>query len=329
MQNNIKLSIVITARNDNYGDNWINRINTFIKVLTDLTNEYKTCVELVFVEYNPVPDKKRLYEQLTIKNNFYFPVRFITVPAELHNLLPGHERTTVCEFIAKNIGIRRAKSDMILATNPDVIFTKDLFQYITSENLDTNTFYRVNRTDLSVSVFDQNLTMEGIYKVCNQKKTRILYNSGTVYISFWAWFHRFIHGRTWHDFILCPFLNQFRPQNNDDERIHENAAGDFLMMRRSLWEKARGYDEMTVQSGIMDGYILYVLHCYGAKQRILSYTIFHINHKHGKGPYIASREKFVKDAKEMLRTKVPYKINSPTWGFSETKFDEITTAPKA
>lgn len=320
------ISFVVTARNDDYGGNWTNRINAFIKILAYQAGRTSLPCELVFVEYNPPADKTPIYDALALGEHPFLSVRFITVPNEFHARLPDHDKVTVCEFIGKNIGVRRAQADWIIATNPDVLYGDSLFDFfargIQENKLDEKAFYRINRQDLSVNFIEPNLSEQDILALARTKRIKILFNNKTVYVSWKEWLDAMIHGRTWRLFLQCPAWNLWRTVDSDDSILHENAAGDFLMMHKSAWEKVRGYDQVTVGSGVLDGYIMYVLYCHGFSQQILPFELYHIYHHHKGVRYLASHIKFREDAKKMLATKIPYKTNSPDWGFPSENFKE-------
>lgn len=317
-----KISFVVTARNDDYGSNWTNRINAFIKVLIYQSNRVSLPCELVFVEYNPPADKKHIFEELTIADNRFLQVRFVTVPAEFHQKLPDHEKVTVCEFIGKNIGARRAKGEWIVATNPDTLYGDELFDFLASDKLDKSCFYRINRRDLSTNFIDPALSAGQILLHADKNVIKILYNDKTSYVSYREWLSTFIHGRTRKTFMQCPLFNVFRQIKTDESVIHQNAAGDFLLVHRDAFDKANGYDERTVGSGVLDSYILYMLYCQGYSQKIVDAPLYHIYHHHKGVVYLASHAKLMEDAKKMLETKIPYKQPNPDWGFPSWKFSE-------
>jgi len=317
------ISVVVMARNDNYGDNWVNRINAFLKTWSYFSEKYKKHVEVILVEYNPIVDKKFLHEELRVESHPHFTFRTILVPKEFHTSLPDNEKVPICEFIAKNIGIRRAQADYILAMNPDIVVSEKLFTLITGDSLSKTSFYRVNRFDTSCNFIDQNFTVPKILSHVQKNVIRILYNHKTKYVSWKDWFSTFIHGRTFRIFIRIPLLNPLRKFSLGNKTLHENAAGDFLLAHKNIWHKARGYDQVTVGSGVLDSYILYVLYCYNFKQEIIDAPIYHLYHHHKGVVYLASHKKMRADAKKMLETKIPYKINRKDWGFVNTNFKEI------
>jgi hypothetical protein len=104
--------------------------------------------------------------------------------------------------------------------------------------------------------------------------------------------------------------------------MHQNAAGDFLLAHTTAWQKVGGYDELTVGSGVLDSYILYTLYCAGYSQKIINFPLYHLYHHHKGVVYLASHKKLKEDSEKMLKTKIPYKINSQDWGFPQWKFDE-------
>lgn len=250
-------------------------------------------------------------------------MRFVTVPASFHQTLPDHEKVTVCEFIGKNIGMRRAQGEWIVATNPDVLYGNDLFDFFASDKLDKQSFYRVNRKDMAMNHVEPRLSAEEVLASAEKDAIKIMYNNRTTYLSWKEWLSTAIHGRTRKIMLQCPLFNPFRDKKSDDSIMHTNAAGDFLMMHKSALEAVRGYDQMTVGSGTLDGYILYVLYCFGYNQKILPYSLYHIYHHHKGVRYLASFAKFREDAKNMLETKIPYKTNPEDWGFPRENFKEV------
>ncbi|HVB19809.1 MAG TPA: hypothetical protein VNF51_00775 [Candidatus Paceibacterota bacterium] len=322
MQTLTKLSVVITARNDDYGGNLLNRIGTFIKVLAYFIERYELPSELIIVEYNPVSDKPRLSEVLPIDGaSKFLSYRFIEVPESFHKKCPGSDKMPMLEFLAKNIGIRRAHGEYILSMNPDIIVSEELIAWLVKAQLDIHTYYRTNRHDITIIFFNPKLSVQEILKIARSHVFMVFLNNRTQYRSWFAWLKRVLVSRNKGSALMCPLFNK-KNDGLDEEVVHERAAGDFLLMHRSLWEMVGGYDQEPI-TGFVDGYILYVLYCFGVKQAILPYPIYHINHQvgHADRPRIAAKM-FREKIEKMLADKIPYKQRDENWGFPDEVFKE-------
>lgn len=240
-----KISFVLAARNDDYGRNFLNRIRTSIRVLAELTERNRAAFELIIVEYCPPVDRPSLADALAEIAHPVLPIRIITVPASFHNRVRGESKNPFLEYIAKNIGIRRAYGEYIIATNPDIIFSDNFIRYLAITALDANMFYRANRHDLNIRTFDERESVDSILARCEPATTRIWTSRGQQYVSLKRWWQRLgnhLHPISFfHNLMMCPLFNIFR-QSFDKTRPHGAAAGDFIMAHRDAWEKIRGYD---------------------------------------------------------------------------------------
>lgn len=316
--NKIKISFVVTGRNDDYGGNLINRASTFVRVLSHFADKYRLPIEIIFVEYNPIPEKY-LFEEIYIPHVPFVKIRGIIVPREFHERVKQNN-IPVLEYIAKNIGIRRAKGEYILATNPDIIFSEELIRHISEDKLNQSHFYRTDRNDIKQNKFSESLTPEEILKACKKNVIKILYTPRTHYVSWLLWLNRFIHDRRLSILSLAPFFNYRYPPNRT--LIYENASGDFLLAHRSVWEKAYAYDE-TPHNLHHDGLMLYVLQVLGYKQEVLQYPIYHISHQEGRiGRPGIEFSKYRKLTEKMQETGIPHILNNSNWGFLKEKFEE-------
>lgn len=145
MKNKPYVSVVIVGRNDGYGDDFVGRINTFVRSLDHQVSAYKGVFELVVVEWNPAGDHAPLSD--VIDDTQHLPVRVITVSNDLHNGIGSSY--PVLEFHGKNAGIRRARGEFVLVTNPDIIFTQELIDEIAKKRLRLDTVYRTDRYDFN------------------------------------------------------------------------------------------------------------------------------------------------------------------------------------
>lgn len=313
------ISFVIVGRNDDYGGNLENRIGTMTKVLAYQAQRVQKPFELVLTEYNPVPNKPLLAESLQQYKNPFLSIKVVIVPESHHKTLT-QKKIPMLEYVAKNIGVQRSSADYVLVTNPDIIFSSELIDRICQTPLHDNIFYRVNRRDISTRFFDPSLSPEAILSDAARHIIKTFYNKQTLYHSYREWLWRIIHGRTYTSARYAPFLNRFRGIEKQLQDVHENAAGDFLLMHKNLWNKIQGYDEVPLSSFI-DSYILYDLVALGATQHIFSEPIYHIAHNIGKGGrQEVARLTYLAEIKKAIETKTPHKMNGPKWGALDQQF---------
>ena len=154
------LSIVVSSRNDNHGGDLNERTQNCIDSLSSQLEKYKISSEIVIVDWNPPADKPFLYE--IIKGKF----RSIIVPSEIHHRYGQANLFPLYQMTAKNVGIRRAKGEFILATNIDILFSDELIQKISERCLEKGNIYRAYRYD----------TKPGVKNVESAKKNLIRLN---------------------------------------------------------------------------------------------------------------------------------------------------------
>ncbi|MCS6951951.1 MAG: hypothetical protein RMK57_00830 [Bryobacterales bacterium] len=147
------LSVVATARNDDHGGNLLGRLQAFVNGLIGQAKRHQVPLELVLVEWNPPPERPRLAEALRWPADFGpASVRLIEVPPEIHGRYRHAAALPLYQMIAKNVGIRRARGEFILATNIDILFSDELFELLAARRLEPNRMYRVDRFDVMADV---------------------------------------------------------------------------------------------------------------------------------------------------------------------------------
>jgi len=126
------LSIVLGGRDDNYGENFIERLNQALS--TNLENLDKSDIdyEMLVVDFNPI-DRKYLHQNELLKESLSHQrvTNIIVDPSvsEEEDLSPQ----TYYEYFAKNVGERNSKGALILTTNSDIILSQNLIDDIKSE----------------------------------------------------------------------------------------------------------------------------------------------------------------------------------------------------
>ncbi len=127
----------------------------FVTGLAAQAERFCVPLELIMVEWNPPPEKPGLAEALTWPSTEWVVSRIIQVPAELHRQYKHSEGLPLYQMIAKNVGIRRSRGEFVLATNIDLLFSDELFEFLADRRLITGKMYRVDRWDA-----DENVPLE-------------------------------------------------------------------------------------------------------------------------------------------------------------------------
>jgi hypothetical protein len=173
------LSVVVTARNDDHGGNLLGRMQAFVNGLFSQCRRFRVSVELVMVEWNPPPDRPPLAQVLDWgAQNEFCGVRIIEVPPELHQRFEHWQALPLYQMIAKNVGIRRARGEFILATNIDILFSDELFKILAARELECGKMYRADRWDVMADLPDSQPIEEQL-AWCNSHLLRVNRRAGT------------------------------------------------------------------------------------------------------------------------------------------------------
>ena len=172
------LSVVATARNDNHGGDLLLRMQTFINGVAEQCARHRLDAEVIVVEWNPPPDRPRLAEALTWPENPWCAMRIIEVPPEVHARLEHSDRLPLFQMIAKNVGIRRARGEFVLATNVDILFPDELIEELSRRELQYDRYYVVDRHDVAITP-DPSLPIDETLQLCSRNVVRICTRMGT------------------------------------------------------------------------------------------------------------------------------------------------------
>lgn len=215
------LSVVVATRNDNHGGRLVERTNVFIQSIAAASKQVGLETELVFVDWNPPSWTKPLADVLAIPTEDTLSAKIVTVPKEIHDQLAASHLMDFYQMIAKNVGVRRSNGNWILCTNPDTVYTAEVFARIAALPEESGgAFYRTPRLDtypLPRAIPD---TLEGIIEHCESTKT----GSNDAY--------------------------------NEWEHVHSWACGDFTLLHKDDWWDARGYPEFEIWSIHVDSLFL-------------------------------------------------------------------------
>jgi len=147
------VSVVATARNDDHGGNLLRRMQIFVDAWINQAKRHHLPSELILVEWNPPEGKEPLATALRWPSDTSpCQVRIIQVPPEVHSRYHHSSALALYQMIAKNVGIRRARGEFVLATNIDIVFSDELVEFLAARRLEKGRMYRVDRTDVMSDV---------------------------------------------------------------------------------------------------------------------------------------------------------------------------------
>lgn len=273
------VSFVVVARNDDHGGNFLGRVQIFVSGLLELIKKHNLKSEIIIVEWNPPLDKPRLSNALSWPHNYSScKIRFIEVPNQIHKRFKHSDKFALFEFIGKNVGIRRAHGKFVISTNPDLLFSNDLIKFLGKKSLQTNSFYRIDRTDVKNSI-PYPASVDKQFEFCKNHITMVHGKYGS------------FKPDTKKDTKEISNNLSVNKKNNKDvvepyPELHTNASGDFMMMERRKWHELRGYPELEMLQLHLDSVICHMAYHYGLKEKILNSTmkIYHMEHSGGWNP---------------------------------------------
>jgi hypothetical protein len=308
----MRLSIVYSVHDPDYGadadggNRLVDRMSTSLKVIAELSRLSRLDFEVVVVEWAPVPGKPPVRELVSLPEHQSGRLRFIEVPASVHERFENAAVMPFFEYIAKNVAIRRAKGDWVLAATPDVFFNRPLARFLATGGLDQGAFYRIDRHDVAARLCAQ----DGWRRLLGQSAHsvfRVHSARGT-----------FAAGKGVRD-----------PRRRDPPSpmfpLHTNASGDFLLMSRANWARLRGYTELTTHAQI-DGIMLWTAITAGLRQVVLGrgMRLYHQEHDrsvHERLPltdWVPWRERY----HEALAAGRVMVSNGEDWGLAGEDFSE-------
>jgi hypothetical protein len=88
------------------------------------------------------------------------------------------DRIPFFQFIAKNVGIRRARGEFVLATNIDILFSDQLMARLARRDLNADSYYRIDRYDVP-SHIPENASLDEQLNYCQNHVLRVFRRDGT------------------------------------------------------------------------------------------------------------------------------------------------------
>lgn len=266
----LPLTIVVTSRNDTHVERMEDRTQAFIDGIFHLAEKFKSCVELIIVEWNPPSDRPSMAEEFSFPSQHPFvSCRIVTVGLDIHSRYIWSEAMPLYQMIAKNAGIRRARGQFIVATNIDILFSDALFKQLLDSSREKGCIYRSNRWDVDRKILDEG-SVDKMIDAADGLHFQVNYRQG-IYPA-----------GTSPDVDTSGMGGVFGGQENTSvHSLHTEACGDFQMLHRDDWGRVRGYSELDAYSFHIDSLFAVTCHHAGMKEVVLPEPHYHIDHTLG------------------------------------------------
>lgn len=257
------LSVVVVARNDNYGGNFLKRFRQFVQCMTESVEARDMSAELIVVEWNPPVDRPELAKAISWPvNRRRLTIRVVQVPPEVHRSHPLGSKLPLLEYLGKSVGIRRAHGRFVLCTNPDILLNGHAFDWLARKDLRPDAFYRMIRWQVKPEIPD-GLSLEQQLAFCaTHVFSRSYYGTALPVNS---------SGRIcWSIPVLQQYLMRqwLRIRTPIPYDIWTHASGDFLMMATEAWHHLRGYPDIP-SFNYLDGYMCFLAVAADLKQIVI------------------------------------------------------------
>lgn len=355
-----RLSVVVASRNDDHGENMLRRFRLFADGLLEQAERHRLSGELIVVEWNPPPGP-RLSDVLRLRTkSARFPIRYIEVPPHVHRRVRNAESLPLFQMIAKNVGIRRARGEYVLATNPDLLFTDPVIALLASDRLATDAMYRIDRHDVGADVPDD-LSFDEQIAWCGGHVLRVHTGRGSLppgvtdLVDF-----ALRRSSGWRESLsrlrgALRALSRLRPSRESlrvalqhaaklldaAPAVHTNACGDFTLLARERWHALDGYPELPLWSMHLDSLLCYMAVAEGARQEMLRSPAraYHVEHgrswvSHDSAARLATFARtpwldvglLYELWHQMLREHRAIRLNDARWGLGDLALRETVVA---
>jgi hypothetical protein len=277
------VSIVLTGRNDGYGGDFNRRFLATLQFNHRELTSREIPHEFVVVEWAPPADAPLLADLVDERcpGSVAAAVRTIVVDAAYHDAITQNPRVKYHEFLAKNVGARRARGTYVITTNIDVFFGRRVLQRLQQRDLAAGVVYRAPRYDLKSTI-----------------------DSATV---------------GWP--ILEDAENLAQPGKTLLPPFYGGGTGDFIAVDRASFEAVRGFNEIyrVARIGVDRNFLYQAVSC-GLSIVDIGGPVYHVAHEGSfrvtKDEYAGREREAPYGDVRWPASSVTYR-NPPGWGLAD------------
>lgn len=294
------LSVVLYGRNDSYGYNLHKRAAISLNALAELLID--PFDEIVFVDYNTGDDlptfPEAIRDTLTAKTRSL--LRIIRVRGDVHREARLDSPLVMCEPLARNIGVRRARPEnrWVLSTNTDMVFVprqgRSLSEIVAHL---PDGYYALPRFEVP----------DTLWETVNRMEPR------AVIEAFARWGDRFCLREVVHSKPYLPF----------------DGPGDFQLFTAESMVAINGYDERMVYPWHIDSNLCKRMYLhFGGVGSLADHLLgYHCEHTRVTTPAHSSERvenSWVEFCENVTEAGVP--DQAETWGRNGELFEEVSIA---
>jgi hypothetical protein len=277
------ISVVLTGRNDGYGGDFIARFHRTLRFNHRQLVERQIRHEILFVEWAPPRNAPYLFEVTrdAIPEIDWSVVSWYIVDPRYHDALILNPRLEYLEFLAKNVGVRRASGRFVLTSNCDVYLGRHVLDVMRRNVLQPGIVYRAPRFDIKFAADYSSLDWDVLEDPRN----------------------------------LDGLPKQLKPP------FMGGGTGDFVLLDRQSFHEIRGFNEIyrAARFGIDHNVLVKALSS-GLSIEDIGGPVYHINHVGSyrlTADVYAGREAEAPWGDSRWHSRGVVYTNPETWGLSE------------
>jgi hypothetical protein len=277
------VSVILTGRNDDYGGDFTTRFFRTLRFNYRQLSSRQIAHEIIFIEWAPLHGLPLIVDQIFDAIPELDPgvCTWYIVDPQYHEALSLNPRLEYLEFIAKNVGVRRARGRFVLTSNCDVYLGRHILDVFRRGELQPRMLYRAPRHDLKLATDQSDLDWD----------------------------------------VLEDPRNLAGPAHRLKPPYMGSATGDFVLLDRESFHEIRGFNEVYRVARIgIDRNVLVKALSTGLTIADIGGPVYHVNHvgsyRLDPTAYAGREAEAPWGDRRWHSTGVSY-VNPPTWGLSE------------
>jgi hypothetical protein len=250
------------------------------------------------VEWAPPPQRPRLVDLVfdALPGLDRSLCAWYVVDSRYHQALSLNPRLEYHEFLAKNVGVRRARGRFVLTSNCDVFLGRAVLDVLAQGRLEPRVVYRAQRYDLKETVGERGLKEAGGQQ-----------------------------GVAWTD--LEDPQNLARPPRALKPPFMAGATGDFLLLDRESFHKVRGFNEIyrAARFGIDRNFLVKAISS-GFSIVDIGGPVYHVDHAgsyHLTADAYAGRQHEAPWGNRGWHSRGVSYVNPSTWGLQQAPAQRV------